>query len=519
MGLLKQISKLCLRQIMSNNRFCSSLPVDRQNRNKIDFGVRQYEQQYRIVLQNTNISNETLENMRQHLLQASQLKPNIVDSKIMDLCFQTKNYQAGIMYLKCLKNKNVELNALLLGKYLKLFANKYPIGSTTEPIDPLDQTEIIETYEFLRDKYPYFDIWTSECCVAGLALTDRWKDTLEILSKYKMINPSGVAVRSTIAASAFMHREPDIGWDALHKILSYFLHPHYYVYSAYLLYCKKERDTFKVQIQKMFEFWRDYGILPLKNTIDKYVEICNEMGVPATYTTIKSRKCTECSEELSDSSLSENDYKYLFETFERHEFLGEDMYCTSTPQEILKFLKFVDKTKPYDVVIDALNMVHLRGARYKDVLGVLPSVVAHFVEQDKTVLVLGRKHLDKYLKQMRVMKNVYKFLVDDCSKDDKFVLYATLASGKNAKYVSLDLMRQNRTFIKDVQTHVKFTKWQFAHQCQVNVCGGKVQILDPKCLNPFPQKQHDSWHIASKSKESTMAHTVYFPDTWVCFKL
>jgi len=38
--------------------------------------------------------------------------------------------------------------------------------------------------------------------------------------------------------------------------------------------------------------------------------------------------------------------------------IGSDLYHKSNPEELQNFKKFVERTKPYDIVIDSLNVMH-----------------------------------------------------------------------------------------------------------------------------------------------------------------
>jgi len=38
--------------------------------------------------------------------------------------------------------------------------------------------------------------------------------------------------------------------------------------------------------------------------------------------------------------------------------IGSDIYHKTNPKELQNFKKFVEKTKPYDIVIDSLNIIY-----------------------------------------------------------------------------------------------------------------------------------------------------------------
>lgn len=111
---------------------------------------------------------------------------------------------------------------------------------------------------------------------------------------------------------------------------------------------------------------------------------------------------------------------------------GSDVFLSSDPVEVKQFLKFIQKTAPYDVVIDGLNVSHAAGRSVKKVnnlgLSLLQVVKYLTVTRDKKVLVLGRKHMlrwpPKFLSPVRNMADC--FFAENLSNDDRFLLYATM---------------------------------------------------------------------------------------------
>lgn len=99
--------------------------------------------------------------------------------------------------------------------------------------------------------------------------------------------------------------------------------------------------------------------------------------------------------------------------------------------------------------------------------------------------------------------------------DDPYLLYATLASGKNAMFVSSDLMRQHRYLLDDKHLQWVFKKWQCSHQYLVKTNGMKFQIISPFNFIPHAQKNSDSWHISYVN--DSLAEVYEFPDKWYCF--
>lgn len=53
------------------------------------------------------------------------------------------------------------------------------------------------------------------------------------------------------------------------------------------------------------------------------------------------------------------------------------------------------------------------------------------------------------------------------SKDDPFLLYATLHSGNHCRFITKDLMRDHKACLPDAKTQRLFFKWQQGHQLAI----------------------------------------------------
>lgn len=67
--------------------------------------------------------------------------------------------------------------------------------------------------------------------------------------------------------------------------------------------------------------------------------------------------CKTCKQTLSSINLTDEDYKRLC-TVTEEKLITEQMYNVTCPKEIKHFTQFVNKLKPFDVIIDGLNFVH-----------------------------------------------------------------------------------------------------------------------------------------------------------------
>ncbi|KAL6438829.1 hypothetical protein ACFW04_003723 [Cataglyphis niger] len=465
---------------------------------------------YEKIKRNQNIEWASI---REEFLKIEQITPTIVDSTIIDMCLKDFQIDAAIAYFKFLRENNYPLNVAVIGKYLRLYFLKR--NSLTD----VDKAEIVETYNALRKQYQYLDSSTAEHCIVSLCLTDQWEKTHEIIEMIKITTNPGTSAYSALAGAAFRNGKPDIAWKALLEIISRRLTPQDIVYTSYLQYCELEgTNIFNDKLEEMFKFWAEHSIRPYNRVMSAYINTATKYGWSAAPTTISiTGTCKHCGHSLSEITFSEKDFQNLAESMMKRVIIGSDIYYKTNPRELERFKKFIEQTKPYDIVIDGLNMTYIKN-NYAPTLQTLIKVIDYFKKRGQKILVLSRKHQKKLPIFKYIEQRALVFLTDNLSVDDPYILYATMSSGKNAKFVSLDLMRQHKHSLKDVHLQRKFRKWQCSHQYFVMKTATGIRIQEPFVYMPTVQKNGNCWHVPYVNDDFTYAESFEFPDKWYCLK-
>lgn len=461
-----------------------------------------------------NLSNTEWSSIREKFLQIQQITPAIVDSTIMDICVKNFQLDTAIAYFKFLRENNYPLNVAVIGKYLRLYFLKR--NSLTD----VDKTEIVETYNALREQYPYLDSVTAEHCIVGLCLTDQWEKTHEIMEMMKITTSPGTSVYSSLVGAAFRNGKSDIAWKTLLEITLCRQIPQDIVYRSHLQYCELEgAEVFNDRIEEMFKFWGENSMMPYNRIITAYVNTATKYGwsvAPTTISTIGS--CKHCGNSLSEITFSEKNFRDLAEYVMDRVIIGSDIYRKSNPRELQRFKKFIEDTKPYDIVIDGLNTTYIK-KNYVPKSQTLIKVIEYFSKRGKKILVLTRKHQKQLPFFKYIEQHALVFFTDNSSDDDPYMLYATMSSGKNTKFVSLDLMRQHKHSLKDLHLQREFKKWQCSHQYFVRTKSAtSFHIQEPFVYVPTAQKNGDCWHVPYVSDDFTYAESLEFPDKWYCLK-
>lgn len=132
------------------------------------------------------------------------------------------------------------------------------------------------------------------------------------------------------------------------------------------------------------------------------------------YTFTYRAQCKNCNLTLECLRLSADEFTTLQQNIKEKLIMGSDLFLKTSPEELKRFMDFVEQTKPYDIVLDALNIAYVAGkGDVNERIRILTFVVNHFVERKKKILLLGRKHMLKWRRLLQLMKKTESFFTED----------------------------------------------------------------------------------------------------------
>ncbi|KAL1435043.1 hypothetical protein MTO96_001588 [Rhipicephalus appendiculatus] len=111
----------------------------------------------------------------------------------------------------------------------------------------------------------------------------------------------------------------------------------------------------------------------------------------------------------------------------------------------------------------------------------------------------------------RVWKHCLRYLANDTSHDDPFVLYAALHGGPGTLVVSRDLMRQHLSRLSDPRLQKLFTSWQQTHQVEWRGAPTSTMVSHKVTVQG---SSTNGWHIPHAEENGTVATIAAVQ--WLC---
>ncbi|NXF94839.1 MRPP3 ribonuclease, partial [Eubucco bourcierii] len=241
----------------------------------------------------------------------------------------------------------------LLVKYLALCVQQ---GMTSE---------ILDVYDIMKIRFKILESGAYNLLIRGLSNSDQWRMALTLLEEVKNIMiPSRTNYESCIKA-ANRHQEMNLAFELYHEMLDKDLAPTLDVLQAFFDFSRGMKDA---ELQKelfgILFYLRDNQIYPHKTfmrSIKLWFESIPGGNWRGHLTNIKdSGRCPVCNHQLEDSELTEEEYNKLRERIIRDVIHGTDTFRKTSPQEFQAFQTFVENRLPFDIVIDGLNVSHMK---------------------------------------------------------------------------------------------------------------------------------------------------------------
>ncbi|XP_013795963.1 mitochondrial ribonuclease P catalytic subunit isoform X2 [Apteryx mantelli] len=389
--------------------------------------------------------------------------------------------------------------------------------------------EICDVYDIMKMRFKILESGAYNLLIRGLSNSDQWRMALTLLEEVKKVTtPSRTNYESCIKAAS-RHREMNLACELYHEMLAKDLVPTLDVLQAFFDFSRGMKDAeLKKELFGILLYLRENQIYPHRTfmrSIKLWFESIPGENWRGHLTNIKdSGQCPVCNHQLEDSDLTEEEYNNLRERIITDVIHGSDTFRKTSPQEFEAFQTFVEDRLPFDIVIDGLNVSHIRPRKMQ--CENLFYAVNCLAKENVRLLVLGRKHMliNSSNWKQEIMKEIQNkadfFFAENISEDDAFLLYATLRSGKHCKFVTRDFLRDHKACLSDSLTRHLFRKWQRGHQIVFSPSaeGKHINFLPAFNYDCVVQTTGNTWHIPYKDTfEERYSYQV--PRKWLCLQL
>ncbi|NXD20390.1 MRPP3 ribonuclease, partial [Spelaeornis formosus] len=401
-----------------------------------------------------------------------------------------------------LAKRNGDIAYSVLVKYLTLCVQQGHVS------------EIRDVYDIMKGRFKILESGAYNLLIKGLSSSDEWRIALALLEEVKKIMiPSRTCYESCIKAAS-RHREMKLALELYHEMLAKDVVPTLDVLQSFFDFSRGMKDA---ELQKelfgILLYLRENQIYPHK-TFMRSIKLWFESG-----------QCPVCNHQLEESNLTEEEYSNLSERIIRDVIHGTDTFRKTSPKEFEAFQTFVESRLPFDIVIDGLNVSHVKSRKMQ--CENLFDAVNCLAKENARLLVLGRKHMlmnSSHWKR-EIMKEMQSkadfFFAENISEDDAFLLYATLRSGQHCRFVTRDFLRDHKACLSDSLTRHLFRKWQRGHQ----IVKKKKSCFFFSVFSQQPafrydcvvQTTGDTWHIPYKNVFEEK-YSYQIPRNWLCIQ-
>ncbi|CAH2258791.1 jg12543 [Pararge aegeria aegeria] len=303
-----------------------------------------------------------------------------------------------------------------------------------------------------------------------------------------------------------------------------------YAYEEWMKYIfrkYKDKKTILKYLNELCNHVSKNGTVVPEATAHRLKESYESINWNVKFTEIKKDRgqCKNCNHTLDCLRLTTEEFTTLQQNIKEKLIVGSDLFLKTSPDELERFMDFVGRTAPYDIVLDALNIAYVAGrGDVNDRVRLLTTVVNHFLQKKKKILLLGRKHMLKWKRGtlLQLTKNTQSFFTENLTQDDPYFITAAILSGPHTDIVSRDLLRGHKFLMQHEELRQLFQRWQWEHQWTIFPNRYRPIIQEPLKFTPIAQRSNTGWHLPYEVENSSTFGQIKdgVPDvsSWLCMR-
>lgn len=279
-----------------------------------------------------------------------------LDGIIVGICSKGNRLDLARSYLDFMKSQSQVINDAAIGRMIRLYYRHY-LFNNIDKISSEDEEDILQLSKSLLDKYELLEATLAENVIYGLSITRDWMKCFELLNHICVTSKVNTTVYDSLISRAFTEDKLDIAFDLLHEMVNNQLAPKS---SVFLKFFKRDRSL--EETEKMMNFISDSRLMLSEDIIEDFRKIFNKNELTCNTTRIsRNGNCSSCSQVLPSAQLNDKEFAKLSKNFLSDVMVRRDVFLKSNPDEMKRFVKFVEKSLPFDCVIDGLNAAFSHG--------------------------------------------------------------------------------------------------------------------------------------------------------------
>lgn len=371
----------------------------------VNHHIRNYSS--RLIKLKSNTSLQNYINQETHDIQWDILRQSLmenelsvnkknVDGIIVGMCSREKRMDLATAYLKFMRSQNLQPSDASLGKYLRFRYACRRLDVSSES----DESDIIEICDYLIEKNERLHAELVENVISGLCLTKNWQKSLQLIRRVADDDQQELSSASyyvPVILKAIKEDDLETTWTLLKEVVDKNFPPSPQIIVDFL---NKFADKSE-EVEKIFNILNDQSLLLPQNSVEIVKNILSRRYQTSIVNIKNDGVCRHCRGELENISLNKDEFKKLSKNFMDDVFKRKDIFFHTNPQELENFTNFVEETRPYDCVVDGLNVAYSNGQQSNNELLArnVASVVKYFKQNNQHVLVVGRQHMLKWPKK------------------------------------------------------------------------------------------------------------------------
>lgn len=349
------------------------------------------------------------------LCKSGLLNSKNIDAVMLKVLVTDKKFDMALSFAKYLKSSHNEISLGAINAILNLY---YEYAKENKLSDDEKQF-ILDTHKSLYEKYKILDSTTCEKLLHALCSINEWKISIKVLDDINLTNTPSHSAYSFLIATLFKNNKRAEALKMIEKSVQNRRPLQDIAYDEWMKYILRKYNDKEILLKHLNEISQHISnncAVVSAVTAQRLKESYESLNWNGNFTQIiqQSGKCMCCNQNLDCLTLSEEEFSILQKNVKEKLIVGSDLFLKTSPDELKRFLDFVNRTSPYDIVLDALNIAYSVGkSDIHNRIKVLGTVVDYFLQHKKRILLLGRKHMLKWRQIHNLTSRTESFFIDD----------------------------------------------------------------------------------------------------------